>query len=85
MPPPTVASTRALWGLACVGGSFVLAVGLLINGFYQRFAEAGPAAHAVLTAVGIVLTGVAVLMFGVEWWPSSRLCRLPPAASAVRC
>lgn len=65
MPPHSVASTRARWGLAFVVGSFVLAVGLLFNGFYQRFADAGPAAHAVLTGVGMVLTGVAVLMFGV--------------------
>jgi hypothetical protein len=65
MPPPTVASTRARWGLAFVVGSFVFAVGLLFNGFYQRFPEAGPVTHAVLTAAGIVLTGVAVLMFGV--------------------
>jgi hypothetical protein len=65
MPPPTVASTRARWGLAFVAGAFVLALGLLFNGFYQQFAGAGHVAQAVLTAAGIGLTGVAVLMFGV--------------------
>lgn len=65
MPPPIAASTRARWGLASIVGSFVLALGLLFNGGYRRFAEAGPVAHDVLTTVGIGLTGAAVAMFAV--------------------
>lgn len=65
MPLPTAASKRARWGLASIVGSFVLALGLLFNGGYQRFPEAGPVAHEVLTAVGIGLTGAAVAMFAV--------------------
>jgi hypothetical protein len=63
MPPTSAASNRARWGLALVVGSFVLAVGILFNGSYQRFSEAGPVAHAVLGWVGLGLTGVAVAMF----------------------